>query len=260
MTIGPLLPRPGMINAVTGGPLIVSTDTLLGNRDFATALRTTAAPESHDRNAGGDAPQDQAKGFNEYGFFANSGAIDIANLSVTARSTPKEPAAEEAAENAPARQPAEALSRSDPPYPIHAVGIAPASAAALGTGAAAVGDATALTGSTGEFGDETRSAVPAHLPLPSSDATATDDGTSIVAREVRVRPMPSVGARSPVSVSVDRSDDAIAITVSAYGLTDGESDALHADIVTLLRRHGLSLGDLRLNGRPMGQGRDRSGS
>lgn len=260
MTIGPLLPRPGMINAVTGGPLIVSADTLLGNRGFATALRASTPSESRDRNAGRGSPQDQAKGFNEYGFFANSGAIDVANLSITARSTPVEPETGGGGEDASHPEPAEAPSRIQPSYPIRAEGTALASTAGSGTRAAAVGDATAPTGSTVVRGEDARSTVPAHLALPSSAAAATHDGTDVVARVFRVRPTPSVGAKSPVNVSVDRSDDAIAITVSAHGLTDGESDALHADIVTLLRRHGLSLGDLRLNGRPMGQGRDRSGS
>ena len=65
-------------------------------------------------------------------------------------------------------------------------------------------------------------------------------------------------ARSLVNVSFGTRGDAVALTVAAPGLTDHEAEALRTDILELLRRHGLVLDDLRLNGRSMGQAKDQS--
>jgi hypothetical protein len=262
MTIGPMPRHPGIIRELTGGALVVPTsahDRAGGDPDgFAQALRTVAGTGPHDQRFDGTPMRETVERFNENGFFSNTGAL-----------SPPATMTSDVHAGAQAIGP-QALAAAMMP-PVDSIDPAGMTAAAVAITAAdapsAASPATVLAGGAGVIplgsgggASSTTAMTSAAQPMRPTGETVELEMPIAFPRPAKLRPPSTEAAKSPVSVVVDAGDGAAAIAVSARGLTDRQIGALRVDIMALLRRHGLVLDELKLNGRPTGQGKhDRSG-
>lgn len=255
MTIGPTPPRHGPAHDFAGGPPIVpvmSSDTAGTPDGFAQALQAAGAANPR---FGGTQLRASVERFNEHGFFANADAVSASGVEppVADGGTPA---------NGPPALPVAAISSFgsiDPAEPNAAAAINACSAPVRIAGPGEWTGAERLIPATS--GRASSTTVVGPMPPRASPASeGIELETNVVpTRATGARPPWRDTAKSPVSVTLDRSEGTAAVSVSVRGLTDRQIDALRSDIATLLRRHGLTLDDLKLNGRPMGRGNhDRS--
>jgi hypothetical protein len=261
MTIGPTPRHPGLIHALTGGPPAASVsarDGAGGGHDgFAQALRTAVGGDPRGQRFGGTAVRESAERFNENGFFADAGA-----LAAPAFAAPYGDDDLSAAEGqAPAVAKILPEAAFDPVETfVPAAPITPTAGAVAALRTTPANAAATIAASRPVAESEPMAACSAPFSTGAIAATVEPEAPAPTPRLARPLPPSTAGAKSPVSVALDAGDGAAAVTISARGLNDHEIHALRTDIAALLRRHGLTLDDLKLNGRPTGQGKhDRSG-
>ena len=261
MTIGPTSRHSGPVHTSPGGTQVGSVsarDGVDAGRDrFAQALRTAVGGDPRGQRFGGTAARKTAERFNENGFFADAGA-----MAAPAMATPDDDTDVPTGEGRTLDGATTVLATA--PHPAQAV----VASAPITAGAGAAGPLrTALATAAATIAlpcpatiTEPVTAFSAPLSTRASAGTIELEMPAMAARPVKPSLPPTAGGKSLVSVALDAGDGAAAVTISANGLNDQDIDALRADIAALLRRHGLRLGDVKLNGRPTGQGKhDRSG-
>lgn len=243
MTIGALPRHPGFDPRSVGGPLIVPIASRDGTGNDAEGFAQVLQQVGAER-------------LNEGGFFAHAGAL-AAPSTGAGDADVEERSAEQALPVAipPVLDPADRFE------PLAVLTEAPV-ASTIDTMAKPAVSSTVTTPATGRRAAATIEYDPigAMISIARSTAGTDIETPPIASRPVVARQRSTAAAKTAVGVTVDTADGAAAIAISARGLTDRQIDALRIDIVALLRRHGLAIDDLKLNGRPMGQGKhDRSG-
>ena len=251
-------PRSGMIPDSTG-PVRAEVQ---GPKGPGFAAMLDAADRA--RRFDGTVIRTSAERFNEDGFFADAGAV-ADQWPRPACSTDLVGKEEGSAVAAVADPPVPQASRAAPaaavkPDPMGVGGPAPSTSSDISSHALAGGSGS-LRRAVLDVGPPDAGAA-ALVDFQSGDmATSADKGnaTPVAPRGARAvspdRFREAKGGNNAVSVMLDAAEGIVTVT-GAHKLTETEARTLRADIAALLRRHGLVLDDLRLDGRSMADGRN----
>ncbi|MGK6317904.1 hypothetical protein [Sphingomonas sp. DT-204] len=252
----PVSPHTGSVSTAEtrGAPLARTRGA--ADQGFAGILDSIADVPGNARRFDGTAIRENAERFNERGFFADAGAVIGPRMPLLRKADQRADREEEGAMTSFVKPETPAVVAGSDSAGVDAS--VPRSSGFLRHASRDRPGAARHTAAELHVSDTSAPLSPTST-LFGGTAAGRDGGTDAPAasRSVRVAPATQPhdedGANSAVSVTLDAAEGIVLVKTGAYRLTEPEAELLRADIAALLRRHGLVLDDLKLNGRSMTQ-------